>query len=329
MTMNSPTLTQDQAKKRAYAIKERMEQLGNPISMTQAYEVLATSAGHRNWPTMKTTLSASAAIVPTASTSERDDGLGTSETQHRIIDTLRDRGLIESNANRHMLPEAVTTSLVAGPKSGTPFQADKLFKDADIALLQIFQICNGDYSDYDNIEWSHKEDEKRYDALTSYAIKLKAILQRLEMPVFQPRRWHHVRTSPPAGGTYVIGGYLQHGSMPRHFEWAFASFRVTVDGPEWSHKDDRRKHVPIEYWTELGAHPEHSSPDSRGIVFIDKGELLDICGDLEEVRKAVFGDVGDEPNVYSNYDELSRLAGTMGKSLRKLNRRRFEPGATV
>jgi hypothetical protein len=357
MTMNSPSLTLDQAKQRAYAIKARMTELGNSVSMTHAYELVATSCGYRNWPTMKASL---VDTEPSGSNPAPSSAAPANSDLKRLIADVRemahdiDRGsrsfcddfpgfqqrvskLAQSSASLENAFDRFWTAAyggaraetVPGHKSGTPFLADKLLKDAGDALLQIFQICNGDYSDYDGVEWSHEEDEKRYGKLTSYAIRLKAILQRLEMPVFQPRRWHHVRTSPPAGGTYVIGGYVQHASMPRHFEWAFASFRMTVDGPEWSHKDERHKHVPIEYWTELGAHPEHAKPDPRGMIFIDKDELLGICVDLEEVRKAAFGDVGDSPDIYGDYDELSRLAGVMRKALRKLDRRRFEPGATV
>lgn len=48
---------------------------------------------------------------------------------------------------------------------------------------------------------------------------------------------------------------------------------------------------------------------------IDRATAL---ADLEEVRKAVFGDVGDEPNVYADYDRLSELAGKMRHALAAL-----------
>jgi intracellular multiplication protein IcmB len=53
-----------QAKQRAQAIKARMADLGHTIPLTHAYEIMATSYGHRNWPTMKATLKASVAVVP-------------------------------------------------------------------------------------------------------------------------------------------------------------------------------------------------------------------------------------------------------------------------
>jgi hypothetical protein len=309
-----------------------MQQLGNSVSMTQAYEILATSSGHRNWATMKAALDATPA-APDGSVDllKVRTGLGTPKNRKAIVDNLVAIGLLaeDQHGKMHHVKHDHPVAIKAVEKSGTPFEADKLLKDADLALMQIFQICNGDYSDYHDIKWSHQDDEKRYEALTSHAIKLKAILSKLDMPVFQPRRWHHVRTPPPAGGTYVIGGYVQNGSLPRHFERTFASVILTVDGPEWRHRDDRYHHIPIEYWTELGAHPENSKPDPRGIVFIDKDELSQVVHDLDEVRRAVFGDVGDEPDVYADYDRLSELCGKMQKSVHKLQRRAFAARSTV
>ena len=40
--------------------------------------------------------------------------------------------------------------------------------------------------------------------------------------------------------------------------------------------------------------------------------------DLEEVRKAVFGDVGDEPDVYADYDLSCELAGKMRRAIEVL-----------
>lgn len=41
------------AKKRAHAIKTRLEAMGYTASLSHSYELLATSCGHRNWATMK------------------------------------------------------------------------------------------------------------------------------------------------------------------------------------------------------------------------------------------------------------------------------------
>jgi hypothetical protein len=40
--------------------------------------------------------------------------------------------------------------------------------------------------------------------------------------------------------------------------------------------------------------------------------------ELEEVRKAVFGDPGDEPNVYANHDHLLELAAKMSHAIETL-----------
>lgn len=37
--------------------------------------------------------------------------------------------------------------------------------------------------------------------------------------------------------------------------------------------------------------------------------------DLESVRKAVFGDAGDEPNCYSDYDRLCELSSSMSSAM--------------
>ncbi|MFN3833444.1 MAG: hypothetical protein ACK4SQ_14560, partial [Allorhizobium sp.] len=45
--------------------------------------------------------------------------------------------------------------------------------------------------------------------------------------------------------------------------------------------------------------------------------------DLEEVREAVFGDVGDEPDVYADYDRCSELSGKMRKAIEALRSSRI------
>lgn len=46
---------------------------------------------------------------------------------------------------------------------------------------------------------------------------------------------------------------------------------------------------------------------------------IEALADLDEVRKAVFGDVGDEPNVYADYDRCSELSGKMRKAISTLS----------
>ena len=43
--------------------------------------------------------------------------------------------------------------------------------------------------------------------------------------------------------------------------------------------------------------------------------------DLEEVRRAVFGDIGDEPDVYADYDRCSDLANKMREAIKVVEER--------
>lgn len=349
MTVNTPALTLDQAKQRAYALKSRMTELGNTVSMAHAYELVATSCGYRNWPTMKAALVSTVPkpgeVPPTITREYGEIDRLVSEVRERAHDVDKSGYLLADHFPAIQLQiSSITRALDALAdklrgrahvdiypvlKSTKPLVADKLLDDAELALLQIFQICNGDYSDYENVEWSHKEDGQRFEALTRHAISLKVHLQKLRMPLFQPRRWHPRGNLPTTGGLYVVGGYVQHLDMPPTFEIAFASFRMTVDGAEWVHQDDRKKQLPIEYWTELGPHPSHPESEPRHLILIERDKLLSVCGDLEEVRKQVFGDVGDEPSVYDDYDELCRLASQMRSAIRTLNRSQIGPDVTA
>jgi len=70
-------------------------------------------------------------------------------------------------------------------------------------------------------------------------------------------RWTRMSSPPPVGGHYAVGGYVTT-ALGRHFERAFATCILTLDGPEWSHCDPAKAHVPLQYWQDLGAHPEAS-----------------------------------------------------------------------
>lgn len=59
-------LDEASAKKRAYALKSRMDELGHAIPLTHAYEAIATSFGYRNWPTMKAALKSSVTLSTTS-----------------------------------------------------------------------------------------------------------------------------------------------------------------------------------------------------------------------------------------------------------------------
>lgn len=47
--------------------------------------------------------------------------------------------------------------------------------------------------------------------------------------------------------------------------------------------------------------------------------VVEALADLDEVRKAVFGDVGDEPDVYADYDRCSELCGKMARAIAALS----------
>jgi intracellular multiplication protein IcmB len=66
--LGNETLCADEesVKRRAYAVKERMKELGHKVPLTHAYEIVATTCGYRNWPTMKAALSSSTAPSPSA-----------------------------------------------------------------------------------------------------------------------------------------------------------------------------------------------------------------------------------------------------------------------
>lgn len=54
----------DTAKRRAYLIKSRMDELGHKLPLTHAYEVLAAACGYRNWPTMRAQFEFAASKTP-------------------------------------------------------------------------------------------------------------------------------------------------------------------------------------------------------------------------------------------------------------------------
>ena len=56
-------------KKRAHAIKSRLGEMGHKAPLSHAYEILATSCGYRNWPTMK---AARAKVEEVSSSTQRN-----------------------------------------------------------------------------------------------------------------------------------------------------------------------------------------------------------------------------------------------------------------
>lgn len=78
---------EESVKRRAYAIKERMKELGHKVPLTHAYEIVATTLGYRNWPTMKAALSSSTAAPPSADIPNPDRYLATvGQSEFRLAD---------------------------------------------------------------------------------------------------------------------------------------------------------------------------------------------------------------------------------------------------
>lgn len=70
--------------------------------------------------------------------------------------------------------------------------------------------------------------------------------------------WTHTNNTPKVGGTYLVGGYVTEGPLPRHFDITLATLILTLGGPEWTHRYADRAHIPMEYWLSTGPHPEHA-----------------------------------------------------------------------
>ena len=69
--------------------------------------------------------------------------------------------------------------------------------------------------------------------------------------------WQPIRNTPAVGGIYIVGGYVEDGVGPRHFERAWGFLVRTTIGPSWSIMEQGKQHVPIQYWVGLPPHPEH------------------------------------------------------------------------
>lgn len=70
-----------------------------------------------------------------------------------------------------------------------------------------------------------------------------------------------VRTSqrPAVGGTYLIGGYVTDGGLPRRFSWELGSCILTLDGPSWSFHNPAVR-IPMSYYFKVPGHPERDAP---------------------------------------------------------------------
>lgn len=68
--------------------------------------------------------------------------------------------------------------------------------------------------------------------------------------------WTRTNCPPTVGGGYLIGGYVNDGTLPRNFQWTAGSCILTLDGPQWSISDPDKRHIPMSYWTRVPSHPE-------------------------------------------------------------------------
>lgn len=85
-------------------------------------------------------------------------------------------------------------------------------------------------------------------------------------------------------------------------------------------------HTGIAMSKEPGKEPFFEMPrdalSKRNCIMIK--EVTSPIADLEDVRKAVFGDVGDEPDIYADYDRLSATAGKMRQAIETLQREAWQ-----
>lgn len=59
------------------------------------------------------------------------------------------------------------------------------------------------------------------------------------------------------------------------------------------------------------------------MVLVGRDDMRKLVFALDTVRKEVFGDIGDEPDVYADYDRLSELSAMMRNSVETLHRNAF------
>jgi hypothetical protein len=121
-------------------------------------------------------------------------------------------------------------------------------------LDEIQVICEGGHSFHHDVNWDQKDAEECLRVIQGHVKSVVRILADVAPS------WTHVKSPPMSGGPYVVGGYVNDGTLTS-FQWAFASLTLTTDGPEWRHWDQSRAHVPIEYWTDMPVHPKH--PNSK------------------------------------------------------------------
>ncbi|TLX16388.1 hypothetical protein [Rhizobium sp. MHM7A] len=234
----------EQAKKRAYSIKERLGELGHTVGLSHVFEVLAVACGMRNWNTYQNTLKSGADWndEPTASTPPT--AIPHDLTQFRTTD---------GKVWPAPVPPKTVEWNFATPGRARNRHVPASLGDVMTHLNEIQLICDGEKSTHHDVNWDQKDAEFCLHTIKGHIATIVRLLD--DWTVKEPV-WTPVKRPPTAGGPYVVGGYITNGSL-RSFHWAFASLTLTVDGPEWRHWDKARNHIPIEFWTELPAHPEH------------------------------------------------------------------------
>ncbi len=233
----------EQAKKRAYTIKERLGELGHTVGLSHVFEVLAVACGMRNWNTYQNALKSAAGWGDEPSTASLPAGQAT-RTHFMTAD-----GKLWPVPN----PPKSVELIFAPPGRGRAGRAP--MSNVLDHLSEIELICEGQKSNYHDVNWDQKDAEFCLHTIKGYVTSISSMLRSLK--AYKPVSWTPVKRPPTAGGPYVVGGYLTDGSL-RYFAWAFASLTLTANGPEWRHWDKARDHIPIEYWAELPAHPEYN-----------------------------------------------------------------------
>jgi hypothetical protein len=99
-------------KKRAQAVKARLEELGHITPLTHAYEILATSLGYRNWPTMKAMLDKADQI---GASTERKEPHG--RTSSNVMGSTNTKIILADIPDRQALGDLPPRELL---KNGSP-----------------------------------------------------------------------------------------------------------------------------------------------------------------------------------------------------------------
>lgn len=232
----------EQAKKRAYAIKDRLSDLGHSVGLSHVFEALALACGMRNWNTFQNALKSGA---------DWDDDQKAETTPPSVTHDLSQFRTPDDKLWPAPYPPKHVDFNFAPPGRGRAYRVPTSVVDAVSHLDEIRLICEGGHSARHDVNWDQKDAEECLHAIQGH---VKTIVRILEDAT---PAWRPIKLTPASGGPYVIGGYVNDGTLSS-FQWAFASLTLTVDGPEWRHLDQSRAHIPIEYWTDMPAHPKRN-----------------------------------------------------------------------